>query len=160
MIEIQGISVCDAEQEVLQFHEPDMLATYENISQWRLDKRFSPWLQHGVSDKPDFVRCSLCCLLFKAISKDDLIRHTVFPRHQEAEAQFKKNATLTPAKTKLNVLLEDNDLKSWFTLDEHGNPFCSCCQAFLRGGKKDLLRHAKTEKHLKFLISPNSEYCW
>lgn len=87
-----------------------------------------------------------------------MVKHEVLPRHQEAEAKFKRDSNLRPVKTKLDSLLSDKDLKPWLTVDEQGQPFCSCCQAFLRGGKKDLLRHAKTEKHLKYLINPNREY--
>ncbi|KAL5273473.1 hypothetical protein ACFFRR_000297 [Megaselia abdita] len=84
------------------------------------------------------------------------IQHLILSRSPNLE-QFKRNSNpLRHVKTKLDLLLEDNDLKPWFTV-ESGQPFCSCCQAFLRGGKKDLMRHAKTEKHLKFLITPNKQ---
>lgn len=153
LIEIQDIS--EAEQEVLHFQEQesDPMTTNDNVDLWRsIYKAFSCWLEYG--DRPQFVRCSMCCVSFKALTKDDLVQHSIQSKHQEIEAKFKSSTT----PTKLDLLLEDEDLRSWFTVDEHGQPFCSCCQAYLRGGKKDLLRHAKTEKHLKFLITPNSEY--
>lgn len=156
-IQIQSIEQI-GETHVYQLQDSDSLATHENIAKWRFEKGFSTWLQHG--DRPDFVRCSLCCILFKCLNKEDLIKHQVLPRHQDAESQFKKSASLQPVKTKMDMLLEDKDLKPWFTVDSQGQPFCSCCQAYLRGGKKDLMRHAKTEKHLKFLLHPNREYCF
>lgn len=127
-------------------------ATRENIERWRTEKRFS-WLEYD--EKPEFANCTLCCGLFKCTTRADVLKHIVVPKHNSA---FKRHVLMGPAKSKIELLLEDEDLKPWFTVDEQGRPFCSPCQAFLRGGKKDLLRHSKTEKHLKFMISPNRKY--
>lgn len=149
-------NIDDIEEEELKYQDNNIIdvttnppATREFIEKWRQEKRFS-WLEYD--EKPEFAKCNLCCGLFKCTSRADVLKHIVVPKHNSA---FKKHVLMGPAKSKIELLLEDEDLKPWFTVDHQGRPFCSCCQAFLRGGKKDLLRHSKTEKHMKYLVCPN-----